>query len=60
MDSRTEIDMARHHRRVDAHGWMDMGHLASRHQETMDQFDGTGEQRLLLPADGIVLLHHRL
>ena len=57
---RTETDMARHHRSIHGHHRMDMAHLASRHQETLDKFDGAGEQRILLPADGFVLLHHRL
>lgn len=30
------------------------------HQKDLDQFDGFGQQRLLLPVDGIVLLLDRL
>ena len=52
--------MAVRDRRGDGCPGMAVGVAASGNQEDMDEFDGTGQQRLLLPADGRVLLLERL
>lgn len=52
--------MAVRDRRGDGCLRLAVGIAASGDQEDMDEFDGAGQQRLLLPADGRVLLLDRL
>ena len=55
-----KMDLPVRRRKRNGHRWLAMASPTSRHQKDMDQFHGSGQQWLLLPAYGSILLPDRL